>query len=358
MVMCKIATLLLLSVASAFTGSALLAQPPAANSASAAPSPVEPVRTASVVTFHLENDFFGSNDRHYTNGFKLSRLSGDLTSWGQTGWRQTVVEALPFVNRPGAQKNFGLALGQNMYTAERDELHVPDPTDRPYAGWLYLEFSFISKTPRVMDSLSFQLGVIGRHSYAQETQTLVHKWLNDRQARGWAFQLKDEVAGNIIYERRWRLFARTSGNALGFDVVPHAGASLGTVQTYANVGLTARVGFHLPNDFGVEPISGGAATNSPLDGRTSIVGSRRPNSLFVFGGVDGRAVARDIFLDGNTWRDSPSVDKETLVGDSYWGVGVILRQWQFTYTYVVRSKEFKAQREVNQFGSVAVSRAF
>ena len=69
-------------------------------------------------------------------------------------------------------------------------------------------------------------------------------------------------------------------------------------------------------------------------------------------------MARDIFLDGNTWRDSPSVDKETLVGDSYWGVGVILRQWQFTYTYVVRSKEFKAQREVNQFGSVAVSRAF
>ena len=79
-----------------------------------------------MVTFYLENDYFGGTDQHYTNGAKISWLSSDLTNWGQEGWRKTFVEALPFVNRTGAQKNFGLALGQNMYTPENDQLHVPD----------------------------------------------------------------------------------------------------------------------------------------------------------------------------------------------------------------------------------------
>lgn len=320
--------------------------------------PVERARSASVFTVYIENDFFGGTDRHYTNGAKFAWLSRDLSSWGQEGWRKGLVEALPFVNRPDAQKNFGFALGQNIYTPENSDLHVPDPSDRPYAGWSYLELSFISKTPRVMDALTVQVGMVGRHSYAQETQELVHGWLNNDQAKGWAFQLKDEVGVNVIAERRWRLFARSWDNAVGFDFVPHAGVSLGNVQTFANAGVTARLGFNLPSDFGTELISGGAVTNSPLDDRDPRVAARRRASLFVFGGVDGRAVGRDIFLDGNTWKDSPSVDKERLVGDSYWGVGLILAQWQFTYTYVVRSKEFKAQREVNQFGSVAISRAF
>jgi lipid A 3-O-deacylase len=325
----------------------------------AAPTPAaERARSASVFTFYLENDYFGGTDRHYTNGVKLSWLSRDLTTWGQVGWRQKMIEALPLVNRTDAQKNFGLAIGQNIYTPENDDLHVPDPTDRPYAGWSYLEFNFVSKTPRVMDTLSFQAGIVGRHSYAQETQRIVHRWLNNEEAKGWAFQLKDEVGVNIILERRWRLFARTVGDALGVDIVPHAGVSLGNVQTFANVGATARLGFNLPSDFGVELIAGGAATNSPLDDRDPRVAARRRTSVFVFGGVDGRAVARDIFLDGNTWEDSPSVAKERWVGDSYVGAGLVLARWQFTYTYVVRAKEFKAQREVNQFGSITISRAF
>jgi hypothetical protein len=318
----------------------------------------ERARESSVFTFYLENDFFGGTDRHYTNGVKFSWLSRDLTTWGVAGWRRNLVETLPFINRPDAQKNFGIALGQNIYTPENTDLHVPDPTDRPYAGWTYLEFNFVSKTPRVMDTLSFQVGMIGRHSYAQETQKLVHGWLNNEQAKGWAFQLKDEVGVNVMAERRWRLFARSWDNRFGFDIVPHLGVSLGNVQTFANTGATVRVGFNLPSDFGNELIAGGSATNSPLDDRDPRITSRRRGSLFVFGGADGRAVARDIFLDGNTWKDSPSVEKKRVVGESYWGAGVVLARWEITYTYVVRSKEFKAQHDINQFGSVAISRAF
>lgn len=320
--------------------------------------PTERARSASVVTFYLENDYFGATDRHYTNGAKLSWLSADLATWGQHGWRKALVEALPFVNRPGTQKNFGLAIGQNMYTPDDTDLVVPDPTDRPYAGWTYLEINFIGRTATVMDALSLQVGMVGPKSYADQTQEKVHEWLRNDQSQGWAYQLKDEIGVNVLFERRWRMYARGARDAVGFDIVPHLGVSLGTVQTYANAGATARLGFRLPSDFGTELIAGGAITNSPLDDRDPRLGPRGGASVFVFGGVDGRAVARDLFLDGNTWKDSRSVDKEPLVGDSYWGAGVVLAQWQITYTYVVRSKEFKTQREINQFGSITISRAF
>ena len=73
-------------------------------------------RSAPVFTLYFENDSFSGTDEHYTNGIKFSWLSADLVGWGQIGWRQRLVEMLPFVNRAEGQKNFGLDFGQNIYT--------------------------------------------------------------------------------------------------------------------------------------------------------------------------------------------------------------------------------------------------
>ncbi len=69
-------------------------------------------------------------------------------------------------------------------------------------------------------------------------------------------------------------------------------------------------------------------------------------------------MARDIFLDGNTFRDSPSVDKKYFVGDAFYGLGVIHGRWQLTYTEAVRSREFRGQKDENYFGSIMLSRTF
>lgn len=320
--------------------------------------PVERARNAPVFTLYFENDYFGGEDQHYTNGVKLSWVSGDLTEWGKEGWRQTFLESLPFVNQEGRQKNLGIAFGQNIYTPQDTSLAVPDPNDRPYAGWSYLEFSFVSKTDRVMDTIAIQVGIVGPHSYAEDTQRIVHEWINDSVPRGWDHQLRDEPGINLIYERKWRFYGRTFGDSLGIDFVPHAGVSLGNVQTYANAGGLMRAGFHLPSDFGVDLIRGGGAVSTPANDEDPRVSTRRNWSFFIFGGVDGRAVARDIFLDGNTWRDSRSVDKKHFVADAYYGIGVILGTWQLTYTEVVRTREFDGQDDKSYFGSVTLSKAF
>lgn len=342
--------------------------PAAANDLDAQPAPQaadEPVvptvraRDTGVFTVYFENDYFGGTDEHYTNGTKFSWLSGDLTGWGRSGWRQGLLEALPFINRPGTQKNFGFSLGQNIYTPEDTSLVNPNPNDRPYAGWSYVEISFISKTATRADIISIQAGIVGPSSLAEDTQRVVHEWINDSVPRGWDYQLRDEPGVNLIYERRHRWVARGLGDTLGVDFIPHGGFSLGNVQTYANLGGVARLGFNLPSDFGIDLSRGGSIGASPADDADPRVAVDRDFSLFVFAGADGRAVARDIFLDGNTWKDSRSVDKEPFVADLMAGVGLIAGRWQLTATFVHRTREFETQSDDHsRFGSVTLSVAF
>jgi hypothetical protein len=329
------------------------------------PAPADPdnpftqhARDAGVFTLYYENDYFGGQDRHYTNGFKFSWISGDLSDWGQTGWRQTIVDRLPFVNAPGTQKNFGFAFGQFMYTPQDISAVPPDPADRPYAGWSYLELTFIAKTKRVMDTLSLQAGMVGRASQADEFQRAVHKWLSDEEPMGWDYQLQNEFGLNVVYERKWRLYARAFNRHLGADLIPHAGFSLGNVSTYANAGFTLRLGLNLPSDFGVSTIRGASLPNGPIDDDDPRVSPHRDWSFFVFGGGDGRAVAWDIFLDGNTFRDSASVDKKPFVGDAFYGIGLIIGRWQLVYSEAVRSLEFEGQTGKNYYGSLMLSYAF
>ena len=68
---------------------------------------------------YFENDFFGGTDKHYTNAFRLTWLSPDLTEYDEDQrlprWGLPLIRKLPFVNRPGFQRNVGLSIGQNIY---------------------------------------------------------------------------------------------------------------------------------------------------------------------------------------------------------------------------------------------------
>jgi hypothetical protein len=324
-----------------------------------APEPTRRARSAPVFTLYAENDSFTGTDEHYTNGVKFSWLTPDLVDWGQVGWRKTFIELLPFINRPGGQKNLGFALGQNIYTPRNTAAANPDPTDRPYAGWSYLELAFVSKTPATSDTIAIQAGIIGPHSLAEDSQRIVHHWIGSAVPHGWAYQLRDEFGANISYEHRWRLFARSLLQTFGIDLVPHTGVSLGNVQTYANAGGTVRLGLNLPSDFGVQLARPGSVGGAPTDDLDPRVAPDRNFSVFVFGAADGRAVAHDIFLDGNTFRASRSVDKKHFVADLSTGVGFIAGRWQLTYTQVWRTPEFKTESgRYNNFGSLTLSRAY
>lgn len=74
----------------------------------------------------------------------------------------------------------------------------------------------------------------------------------------------------------------------------------------------------------------------------------------VFARGEGRAVRRDIFLDGNTFADSHSVEKKNFVGDLSAGVSVNYRNTKLAYAFVYRTKEFSGQDDGQVFGSLTL----
>jgi hypothetical protein len=79
---------------------------------------------------------------------------------------------------------------------------------------------------------------------------------------------------------------------------------------------------------------------------------------YAFASVQGRGVAHDIFLDGNTFASSHSVDKHLLVGDAQVGIVVIYGGVRLAATQIFRTREFKGQRQADRFGAISLSANF
>jgi hypothetical protein len=71
--------------------------------------------------------------------------------------------------------------------------------------------------------------------------------------------------------------------------------------------------------------------------------------------VEGRAVVRDITLDGNTFRDGPRVEKIPLVGQAVAGAALRFGKLKVSYGYVFLSREFQTQRGTHTYATFNLS---
>lgn len=295
----------------------------------------------------FENDIFYNTDRDYTNGVEIAWTTAPADT---PEFAVDVARWLPFFDNAGEVRST-YAIGQNIYTPSNLNLVPPDPTDRPYAGFLYLAMGVIDKTDTDLDEFQVQFGVIGPDSLARQSQTFVHAILNDNIPKGWAYQLHNEPGLVINDEHSWR--ALWSGQLLGlsFDVDPHVGASVGNVYDYANAGAIGRFGLNLPDDYGPTRI------DPSLPG-TNFFEPTGDLSLYAFAGVDGRAIARNIFLDGNTFESSRHVTRIPWVGDLQLGLALAMDRWRLSFTEVFRTREFETEQHADRFGAVNLTVRF
>jgi hypothetical protein len=307
-------------------------------------------------TVYFENDLFNGTDSNYTNGVKYSIISPDLSPHAPDGkLPRRVMEfiyKIPFIRESGPEYTHKVefSLGQNMFTPEDIARHDLIEDDRPYAGWLYVSTSYHRKNRgkeviQFMDTVELQVGIVGPESFAEETQKLVHRWRGVQRPNGWDNQLKNEPGLAIVFERKW-LFHPVKSKKIGYDAIVHAGGALGNVYTYVNSGLELRFGWNIPDSFGVSLIRPAGSTRLSIG---------KDFSLFTFGAVNGRAIAHDIFLDGNTFTDSHSVDKESFVADLAAGLAINYKKVIVTWTQVMRTEEFRGQDGKHSFGSIALS---
>jgi hypothetical protein len=82
------------------------------------------------------------------------------------------------------------------------------------------------------------------------------------------------------------------------------------------------------------------------------------DGVYFFGGVVGRVVAYNAFLDGTAFRTSQSIDKENLVGDFFAGLVISLRYVDGGMTWVTRTREYSGQPVWDTFVSVFIRGRF
>ena len=299
-------------------------------------------------------------DRHYTQGALLSYLSPMLAADDFSQQFYGALAANLHIMQPGSdsQRKFGVVLGQSIFTPVKYHDVIPDPKDRPFAGFLYGGGSLLQETGGVMlESLEVLAGVVGPDALAKQTQEAFHSLAGFNNAnldRTWSHQLKDEPAIMVSYDRHWKVW-QASAFGLQADLIPDAGATAGNVMTYGEAGGQMRIGQNLGADYGIPRI------RPALSGTTWFDVDRMESAFgwYLFAGIQGRAVAHNIFLDGNSFRSGPSVDKKILVGDVSTGASLFWKDWaKIDISFTERTKEFTTQKQMDHFGNVNLSFRF
>jgi lipid A 3-O-deacylase len=296
-----------------------------------------------------ENDsLLFNSDKHYTQGVRFAYVPPGATSLG------FLDDLLPTYS-PQATHRYAFMLGQSIFTPKNLMIKPPDPNDRPYGGWLYAGVSLLqehdSATPESssLENLELELGVVGPFALGKQVQNNFHQLIGKAASKGWSNQLQNEPGAVLSYEWLRRV---PIPNLSWVDVVPQAGATLGNVFTYGDVGALLRIGTDLTADYGpvrIRPSLSGTDyfTTANLSGK---------GGGYFYVGAQGRVVGQNIFLDGNTLRQSPSVSKKPLVADlevgfsAFWTESV-----RFDLSVVRRTQEFEGQHGLDVIETAALT---
>lgn len=300
----------------------------------------------SFLTLTVENDLFASGtDENYTSGVRLTYFDSQIDPPELV---KKIGDIVPFFDVTDTTHVY-YSLGHNLYTPEDIRLVNPPLADRPYAGFLYGSVGYQKLKDNHVNDLEVTLGIVGPSALGEDIQRFVHLNISDSpDPMGWDTQLKDEPALMVAYQRSWPEAYRLHFKPYYFRASPHVGATVGNVYTYANTGLTLQI---LPEKHKWQDPPARVRPAIPGTGAFTI-----PDNEFswsIFAAAEARAIARNIFLDGNTFKDSRSVNKRPVVLDANLGFTLSYGRFQTAYTVNWRSKEFDGQQNDSIFGSVS-----
>lgn len=132
--------------------------------------------------FITDNDLYASFslDKYYTNGLEV--------------FFNSVAKTTPasFNKRIRAIK-----IGQKMYNPFHYNIESVNFQDRPYAGYVYLNYSELIANTKHLISFGVEYGFTGEKTKARETQNFVHKYYGKRFSNGWDTQIQEKKAFGI-----------------------------------------------------------------------------------------------------------------------------------------------------------------
>jgi hypothetical protein len=301
----------------------------------------QPTRNAFSIRFENDCFAFAKTDENYTNGMSLA-----LT---QTG-RGLLGGVWDLFGGADGKRFATYELTQLMFTPSDLKRSDPNPTDRPYAGLLYLGFTTHLERENSLHSLKLITGLAGPDAFASDVQGFSHKVLNSNHAQGWAYQIKNEPIVNLVYEYRYRYAFTPRDAAFGIELIPMGGAFLGNYLIQAEGDVQFRIGYQLPDDFGTTVLRGSGYLPPP-----QVDKEHRAWGVFAFAGGGANLVARNITLNGNSFANSRSVDNRIFLPAAEFGASLWTQWFQATFSYVMWVREFSGQPKREDYGSILLS---
>jgi lipid A 3-O-deacylase len=281
--------------------------------------------SAQSLSYIFENDFFASRDRYYTVGHRLDYLPASL---------------------PIKRYSFG----QQVYTPADISKAVPNAADRPYAAWLFFSGAWHKRSQDRSDNLELQLGVVGPAAAGEELMNFFHQIIGNSPAQGWAYQLKNEPGLLLAYERR-HFFTLADLWQYEQSGQIYYGGEAGNISTLARLGGLWQwgLGAHHQAQITMTPAQIAEPVRQESAGQFGFT---------LFASIEGRAVLRNIFLDGNTFLSNSGVTKIPFICEISIGFRIFFGNLQLIYSQRQQSREFINQPYPHQFGSLAISYIF
>lgn len=261
------------------------------------------------LTFAIDNDALFGVDQDYSNGMFSAYTSGKINTPSILQPLSLSVWGMPALDK------VEFTLAHKIWTPSDIKAEEPIVNDRPYAGYFYAEFNFISINPQQVQRFNLTIGTTGNNSFADQAQKIVHHMTGSNEPQGWEYQISDEVVGSIGYLNHLSLSRNTLSKNTEFEISNITEVNIGQFRSDIATGIMLRWGADLGGNIGAANISTEQAFHPGMIGASNA-------AWFIFTGIEGRYRFNDITIEG----ERPNIEAP----DNY---PVTLEHWQSSVVF-------------------------
>jgi hypothetical protein len=322
----------------------------------------------TILVIKANNDYFKrskhpSSDKRYTHGTSIGIVKKGTFS---------------FLNKVGKQIQKMLScddlytsaiLLQDIYTSDNIEDPIPAIDEHPYSGEMDViiglhfrkdDHKFWIFDQQSLYSSVVSLGATGKYSFAENSQKEIHRLTGDTIPEAWEYQLASHFAAKLsLSVKKKYSYTIVQDWGLSFQKTVHISGDIGNTLVQGAMGGEFRIGFHIPDDFGLYA-QGAGNIGANIQGEESVIRSKGDRfGLYLIFLAEARYLRYDYHL-------GEYVTPVRGIGDLGLGAGFATSRMKIPLIhlsmpaikielcYIRRTEEFKEQDGPHRFGTFSI----
>ena len=311
----------------------------------------QPAKKRLFATLSFENDSFFKDDALYSNGLFLNWGYNHVSALDEDNlpaWIAYLANKTHLVTSADKQFAINYGFGHQLQTAIDKTTEELVEEDAPYVSLLAWEVNLIAYDELISDEVGLILGAVGPMTGGEFVQSVVHGVIGATDPKGWDNQINNEAVFRAQARRTWRVYETDLWNG-EFDLLTGVDGGLGNLRSDLATGIGLRFGQQLTKNFS-------SASVFPIQKFNGLNNS--PYGWYLFLNASASYVANDIFIDGNTFQDSHSVDLIHTQATVSAGIMANIYDFSILYTLLYSTDEYEGQAEPSRYGSIAITYHF